>query len=307
MRRGLLLTAALCVVVTLSGCADGDAAPATVPERVSADGVELRTRVLGEGSQVVLLLHGGPGLSLEAMAPLDALLTDERRLVSYDQRGAGRTGSPADGELGLAAHVADVEAVRRFTGADRVWLVGQSWGGLLAGAYAAAHPDRVAALVLLSAAPPELDAFVQGQEDFAQRLARLQTTGVVPTPLPSSTDGSCLPGLIAVLPVYAADPAAPPQGAPGVTCTAGTAEATYGAVLRSEVLEPVAAGLAQYEGPALVVHGAQDPFGPSWPRAWQQLLPQADELEVPGAGHMPVLEQPDLVLPALNRFLREPS
>ena len=56
-------------------------------------------------------------------------------------------------------------------------------------------------------------------------------------------------------------------------------------------------------GPALVVAGERDPFGPTWPAAWSRLLPQARTLVVPGSGHMPVLEQPGAVLPALREVL----
>lgn len=300
----------LCCLL-LAGCAgDPPRAPevgATVAaEQVVVSGsARLHVRSVGSGGQVVVLLHGGPGLSLEAVAPLERLATPQRRIVSFDQRGSGRTGPPPDGDVGLAAHVADVEIVRRSAGAEQVQLVGQSWGGLVAGAYVAAHPERVAGLVLLGAAPPDLPAFESGQEAFARRLRALQDRGVIPDPLPSPSAGSCLPALEAVLPVYAAEPARPAEEPPGTTCTAGTAAATYAASIRADVLTAVAAGLRRYTGPALVVTGEADPFGKTWPTTWQRLLPRAAALEVEDAGHMPVLEQPGEVLPVLDRFLAD--
>ncbi len=295
----------------LSGCGaeppptSAVASTAVVEQVVVSGAARLHVRTVGRGRQVVVLLHGGPGLSLEAVAPLGRLVTPQRRIVSFDQRGSGRTGTPQDGDVSLPAHVADVEALRRSLGVEQVQLIGQSWGGLVAGAYAAAHPDRVAGLVLLDAAPPDLSAFERGQVAFARRLQTLQRHGLVPDPLPSPSAGSCLPVLEAVLPVYAAEPSRPPQEPPGTTCTAGTAESTYAASIQADVLSRVARGLGKYTGPALVVTGMYDPFGPGWPQAWRRLLPQATALEVPGAGHMPVLEQPAQVLPVLNRFLSD--
>lgn len=295
--------AALSLLALLMGCSSGTTRVAAVLVSVPSDGVSLHTRILGHGGQVIVLLHGGPGLSLQEMSPYDALLTASRRLVSFDQRGSGATGRPVSGDFGLAAQVRDVEAVRTFTGSDRIWLIGQSWGGLLAGAYAAAHPDRVAGLVLLDAAPPDLTAFKIGQQAFMDRLAQLQHQGLVPASLPGSASGSCLPALTAELPVYAADPARPPRQPAGITCTAATAQDTFATVIRPVVLRSVAHALAAYHGPALILSGAQDPFGPTWPAAWARFLPKAARQTVADAGHEPVLEQRPVVLRTLERLL----
>ena len=273
-------------------------------EAQTPDGVHLHLRVVGAGRQIILLLHGGPGLSLAEMRPYEALRGAGRTLVAYDQRGSGRTVTPAGADYGIGPQVADLDAVGRTVGTGKVWLIGQSWGGLLAGAYAAAHPDRVAGLALLDAAPPDLTAFTSGQRAFARRLARLTAEGVVRSGSAPASGGSCLPALDRTLPVYAADPRHPPRQPEGITCTAGTAEATFAAVIRPGVLQGIARGLRSYSGPALILSGADDAFGPSWPQAWGSLLPQATRILVPAAGHDPVLEQPAAVLAAVDRFLR---
>lgn len=297
--------AVLAACVALTACSSSTPHPKPVTGAAASAGVVLRTRVLGSGAQIVVLLHGGPGLSLEEMTPYDQLLSNNRTLVSFDQRGAGRTGSPPSGDLGLAAQVADVDAVRISRHADRVWLLGQSWGGLLAAAYAAVHPDRVAGLVLIDAAPPDLDAFEHGQWVFQQRLRELQQRGVIPAPLPGPLHGSCLPTLHAELPVYAANPAQPPRQPAGVTCTAGTAAAVFAATVRRPVLAAIVNGLKTAHPAALILTGASDPFGPSWPAAWHRLLPRAPVVTVPHAGHNPVLEQPRDVIKAVNEFLHD--
>ena len=299
---GRLRLAAATGALLLAGCSQSPTQPRPVYGTVDSSGVALHTRILGNGAQVIVLLHGGPGLSLQEMNPFDSLLTPRRRLVAFDERGSGLTGPPANGDLTITAQVADIEAVRRTTGADRIWLLGQSWGGLLAGAYVAAHPEHVAGLALVGAAPPDLTAFNAGQDAFARRLAQLQDRGLVPKHLPDPANGSCLPALRGEAPAYARDPNKPPHQPAGLTCTPGTAQRTYAAVIRPDILTPIGRELAAYKRPALVVAGSQDPFGPQWPQAWKRLLPQAQQLDIANAGHAPVLENPGVLLTALDRF-----
>ena len=76
----------------------------------------------------------------------------------------------------IAREVADLEAIRGRIGADRMVLIGHSWGGQVAAAYLAAHPDHVAKVVFSSpgALAPALDdgssGGVRGRLDSAQQL-----------------------------------------------------------------------------------------------------------------------------------------
>lgn len=289
MRRFLL-----CLLLLLAGCS------AEAPREVVSQGVRLDVRSTGSSDDVLVLVHGGPGLSKEAMAPYEQLAAGGLRVVSYDQRGAGRSASPDDGEYGLDAQVADLDAVRASTGADRVALLGQSWGGLVVMAYAAAHPDRVESLVLVGAAPPDLAAFERGQQAFSARLRALQTAGVVADPLPEAVDGSCA-ALDAVLPVYVADPARVPDEPSGVTCTPSTSRATYEDALDERRLAQVATGLRRVDVPALALAGEQDVFG--WLDDVAAAVPGARRVAVPDAGHLVVLEQPAAVLSAVREVL----
>jgi proline iminopeptidase len=73
-------------------------------------------------------------------------------MIYLDQRGSGRSERPWTRHYQLDTLVADIEALRAALGVRRLALVGHSFGGTLAVEYAAAHPDRVARLVLVSAA-----------------------------------------------------------------------------------------------------------------------------------------------------------
>ena len=96
----------------------------------------------------VVLLHGGPGAGT---SPGQRRFFDPLfyRIVLFDQRGAGR--STPHGELtdNTTPHlIADLEKLRTRLGLERWLLFGGSWGSTLALAYAEAHPERCAGLVL---------------------------------------------------------------------------------------------------------------------------------------------------------------
>ena len=274
---------------------------------MQGSGVQLHVRSIGggPGAQVVVLVHGGPGLDLESLDSLSPLAGPGRELVGYDQRGAGRSSRPADGQYGLEAQLADLDAVRRWTGAGQVDLVGASFGGLLAAAYTAGMPARVRRLVLLDPAPLDFGEFLAGQQRFGNRQLQLQHAGLVPDPLPADRGDSCVPMLLALLPAYLGDPREKPPPGAITTCTASTSHATYAAIRDRGRLDDVAAGLVHFDRPALVLDGERDPFGPQWPTRAQQLLVNArlTRIRIPGAGHLPYAERPDLVLPALAGFL----
>ena len=110
-------------------------------------------RATGVGPPLVVL-HGGPDFDHEYLLPEFDDLIEDRRVVLYDQRGRGRSfhGEGPD-DVTLAGEMADLDAVRAWTGAPAVALLGHSFGGLLALEYAIRFPGRVSHLVLLNTAP----------------------------------------------------------------------------------------------------------------------------------------------------------
>lgn len=100
----------------------------------------------------VLFVHGGPG---GATGPLQRRFFDPERyrIVLFDQRGCGRSAPHIADGADLSVNttdrlIADIEQLRELLGVER-WLVfGGSWGSTLSLAYAQAHRERVAGLIL---------------------------------------------------------------------------------------------------------------------------------------------------------------
>lgn len=138
---------------------------------VALNGVRLYTRQVGDGPSVVVL-HGGPGAHHDYLLPQYDRLAARRALRYYDQRGGGRSAVPRDVAVGWREHVADLDALRNHWRLDRLTLLGYSWGGLLAVLYALEHPDRIARLALVSAAPVTAVWREEFERRFAARMAQ---------------------------------------------------------------------------------------------------------------------------------------
>ena len=149
---------ALPFIAMCAAChAGAPAAPAEPAEgQVPGDGAALFYRSVGSGPDVLVMIHGGPGMDMGYMVPDFAPLAEHHYLLFYDQRGGGRSEHLRDDPslFTMAHHVADLEALRVRFGLARMTLVAHSFGPAVAAAYAIAHPDRVARMIFLGPLPP---------------------------------------------------------------------------------------------------------------------------------------------------------
>jgi proline iminopeptidase len=111
------------------------------------------TRRFGKSPRIkLLLLHGGPGATHEYFEALERHLGAEGiELIYYDQLGSAFSDQPTDDSLWTVERFVDeVEQVRRALGLtkDDFYLLGHSWGGILAVEYALAHPQQLKGLVI---------------------------------------------------------------------------------------------------------------------------------------------------------------
>ncbi len=110
-------------------------------------------RIVGGGAQrervPLLMLHGGPGFPHDYLENLAALASADRRVIFYDQLGCGRSDKPDDTALWqIPRFVEELATVRRELGLERVNILGQSWGGMLAIEYALTQPAGLMSLIL---------------------------------------------------------------------------------------------------------------------------------------------------------------
>jgi proline iminopeptidase len=108
------------------------------------------TKKIGEGKIKVLLLHGGPGFSHDYFECFENFLPKEGiEIYYYDQLGCGNSDAPTDTSLWtIPRYVDEVEQVRKGLGLDNFYLLGHSWGSMLAMEYLYKYQHHVKAAVL---------------------------------------------------------------------------------------------------------------------------------------------------------------
>jgi pimeloyl-ACP methyl ester carboxylesterase len=219
-------------------------------------------------ARTLIVINGGPGYDSQQMfRGFRGLASPSRRVVAYDQRGVGRTPAPRSKngltDYTLDAFVADLEALRVRLAVSKLDVLGHSFGALIAAAYAAAHPDRVRSLALVSGLPMSIEAQREGDTRFDTRLRALQRRGTVPQGIPAS----CAQRIDVLLPVYVGNPAiarAIRAKLGPFRCDDLVSSVANDAILADPRRHQLELALARYRGPALVTIGARDPFGAAW-------------------------------------------
>ncbi|MFN4156947.1 MAG: alpha/beta fold hydrolase [Gemmobacter sp.] len=129
---------------------------------VAVNGVRLYVDVMGAGlvpdgvamreRPVIVMVHGGPGADHTVFKPAFGQLADVAQMVFYDQRGNGRSEGDEPADWTLAQWADDLRGLCDTLGIVRPVVLGTSFGGFVAQAYAVRHPGHAAALILISTA-----------------------------------------------------------------------------------------------------------------------------------------------------------
>ncbi|MFG2774268.1 alpha/beta fold hydrolase [Streptomyces sp. NPDC048350] len=262
-----------------------------MPTFMTYDGTELAYDVRGVGEPLVCL-PGGPMRDATYLGDLGGL--DARRsLIVLHLRGTGAGAEPADpASYRCDRQVADVEALRLHLGLERVDLLGHSASGNLATLYAAAHPERVRSLVLVTPGTRAVGIDITDEEWdkatevfadepwYAEARAALATIGA-DTPMARAME------IIAPFAYGRWDEAARAHAAAGLTETHWDAAAAFYA---PGAFDPgtTRAALTALTAPVLILAGEYD-GGPTPARAAELAghFPQAEVVVQRGAGHFP--------------------
>lgn len=131
-------------------------APADYPMHegfIDAHGVLIYYMTVGRGAPL-MIVHGGPGASHDYFLPYLLPLARHNRLVFIDERGSGKSQILQDPKgYTVENMVEDVEAVRQGLGLGKMSLLGHSYGGVLAQAYALKYQANLTHLILASTFP----------------------------------------------------------------------------------------------------------------------------------------------------------
>jgi proline iminopeptidase len=239
-----------------------------------------------------------------------------RRIVSYDLRGRGLSSSVEDRDrLGVAFDVADLEALRRHLALDRPVVFGHSYCSAVALLHALDHPDAVSGLVLVGA--------------FAARRLPWHDTELPSLGEMIRPPGSTRLGALRAGKVHRTDPrtyarewmrhyllpqqVARIENVDLVPLDACDLPNEFPEKWIPDWLERIYPSLGDWDWrprlpaldvPVLLVWGETDRGPPEAEQEWLSGLPRGEMLAVPGAGHWPFCENPDVFFPAVERFLK---
>jgi len=275
---------------------------------LARDGVVLHYRTAGSGPPVILL-SGGPGFDVDYMLPVGDFLPSSYQRVFLEQRGTGRSRVALTSET-MTIHnvVEDLEGLRVHLKQERLFLVGHSWGGMLAMAYAAAHPDRIDRMILIGPGGPTLEFVTWFPDNIRMRLRpedleaersweEAEKRGV-------DADKATLEGIRAITPGYFFD------REKGLAFAQQLRDGAVHVKVNQLLFEDMARhydsrpGLQKLDRPVLIVQGHQDPVGDKTAEDIHASIKTSVLTYLQKCGHFPWLEQPDAFRAAIAQFLQ---
>jgi pimeloyl-ACP methyl ester carboxylesterase len=258
-------------------------------------GLRLRLRDTGpRGAPALILLHGF-GSSLDTWEPWAKALSARYRVIRLDLPGFGLTGPDPTGDYSDERTLAVLAALMDQLALPKAALIGNSLGGRFAWQFAAAHPERVTRLVLISP-----DGFASPGFEY----------GKAPD-VPLMLEAMPWVGPRSLIRANLAPAWAHPEALPDAVLTRYRdmllAPGVRRAILdrtRQTVLTDPSARLKRITAPTLLLWGEEDHMIPVRnAQDYLRLMPHARLVRLSGMGHVPFEEDPGSALPPLEGFL----
>jgi pimeloyl-ACP methyl ester carboxylesterase len=255
-------------------------------------GLEIAYERVGEGPPLVFV-HGA-AQDGRVWRPQLAALGDEFTVIAWDEPGAGRSADvPAD--FALADYADCLAALIEALDLGPAHVAGLSWGGTVALELYRRHPELVATLLLV-------DTYAGWKGSLSEDEVRARVEGV--RQILAAADhlfDPTLPGLFAGDPPERFVPLLEAMAADVRPDSMRTALLVMAEADQRDVLPHIAV-------PTLLIWGELDARSPlSVARQFEDAIPEAELVVIPGAGHVSNLEQPELFSDIVRRFCRAHS
>jgi 3-oxoadipate enol-lactonase len=259
-------------------------------EFARVNGLTLNYQTYGSAAGVPLVFVNSLGTDLRSWDRVVSHLDADYAILCYDKRGHGLSDVP-DGPCAIADYTEDLDALLRYREIENCVLIGISVGGMIALDYASKHPHNVRAMVLCDTA-----GRIGSPEAWSARIAAIQSRGLatvaeelVPRWFTSDfaqRQPETYHGMLNML-------ARMPETGYIATC-----EALRDGDLRGKV--PAIHTKTQ------VLVGAEDlATPPDQVRQLADALPDAQFEMIENAGHLPCIEQPEIMAAKISQFLQE--
>lgn len=259
-------------------------------------GLRLHVRDSGpRRAPAVIFLHGF-GASLHTWEPWARALATDFRVIRFDLPGSGLSPPDPTGDYSDVRSMQLLLALMDTLGVARASVIGNSMGGRIAWTFAASYPDRVDKLVLISPDGFESAGFEYGKAPSIPATVKLMRY-VLPKPLLR----------MSLAPAYA-DPAALTDERVtlyhDLMLAPGARDAMIARMEQTMLTNP-RPRLRSIEAPTLVLWGEQDKMIPFANSAnYVEAIPNVMLVKLPGLGHLPHEEAPELSLKPVRAFLQ---
>lgn len=277
------------------------------------DGFKVWTKTVGGGASLelppLLVLHGGPGMGHEYLENLSLLASSKQKVIFYDQLGCGKSDCPDDpGRWKIPRFVREVDMVRGALNLDRVIILGQSWGGMLAIEYLLTKPQGVIGTILSNSLS---SAILMGTE-----IMRLKNALPKPTlevllahEAAGTTDSAEYKQATAVFysqHIFRVDPL-PQEILDALESSNQVYEVMWGknefSITGNLKSWDRTSDLNQITLPVKIISGEFDESTPEVNRVLSEGLENADWTLMPGCSHLPNLENPQPNMTLIQDFM----
>jgi proline iminopeptidase len=288
---------------------------------VDANGVFIYYKLIGSGPPL-LIVHGGPGASHDYFLPYLLPLARHHRLVFIDERGSGKSEKLEDARLYTVENmVEDAEAVRQALQLGKVALLGHSYGGVLAQAYALKYQSHLSRLLLcstFSSTKALNEIFVRMKEKMApelrDRIDKMEKEGLfghgkdyeknryTNDYMTAAWAEGYFPYLYQKHPDANYDPIANGNMSWDLYREMWGSHGEFvidGNLVSVEYTDR----LSTIHVPTLITAGDHDESDPSLARAMQEKIAGSRLVILPESGHMTFVDQPTLFLKTIEDFL----
>ena len=263
-----------------------------------------------EGAPRLLVLHGGPGAHHDYLLPQMLALAEKYELIFYDQRGGGQSKTEDRSPITWETHVADLGLVARELAGEPLSILGYSWGGLLALLYTVEAFERrdeatpaPARLVLIDPAPVTRAYRAQFEANFSERqsgasVLRLREELAESGLRERDPDAYRQRAFELSVAGYFADPGRARDLTP-FRVIGRVQQQVWESLGDFDLLQRV----EQVEIPVLILHGRHDPIPLEASEALARALPDARLVVLEHSGHVPYVEEPEVLFTEIERFL----
>jgi proline iminopeptidase len=314
--QGLLLTIHLQVPKTVQF-------NASLPA-VEINGYRYHMEIFGSADSVPLIVvHGGPGLDYAYLEPLKEL-SDDYRVVFYDQRGTGLSPRVDKRTLSIEQNLDDLHSiVQHFSGGKKVKLIGHSWGATLVVGYLSKHPEMVSQAVIVEPFILYPGAPVrEWVEKFKSSGPMVSTweilSNIIYYPFVTKEDGQEGYEYVSTR-IASKNKPGPPYNCPGQDLPPNSFKrmgyGAYTTIIKPVIDDPASMkynftdGIAAYRGDLLLMSGDCSILGPAYQEkyAMPKLPPQTIHIKAANMGHHMITLNTAWTVQTIRKFLNHPK